>query len=248
MHNVIVIPARLESTRLPHKPLENLGGAPLIARTVAQAKKCRRAERVLVATDATEVAEAVRAHGGDAVLTRADHQSGTDRVAEAIEDTDAELIVNLQGDEPFVEPSDLDALFGALDSVDADMATLRAPIETPADWLDPNVVKVVTRNDGTALYFSRAPIPFDRSEVGGLETVFRHVGVYGYRRAALSRLSAAPTHALERRERLEQLRALALGMRITVLDARTRALGIDTHEDLTRARMRVNELGEAAFP
>jgi len=248
MRTVIVIPARLDSTRLPHKALEILGGVPIIARTAAQARKSRRADRVLIATDAPTIAEAVTAHGGEAVLTREDHASGTDRVAEAVDPLDAELIVNLQGDEPFVDPADLDALFEALETTGADLATLRAPIGTIAEWHDPNVVKVVSRDDGTALYFSRAPIPFDRAESGDVGGAFRHIGVYGYRRSALIRLSQTPAHQLERRERLEQLRALALGMTIAVIDARTDALGIDTKEDLTRARARVEELGEAAFP
>ncbi len=248
MRTVIAIPARLESTRLPNKPLTILGDVPLVARTAAQARKSRRADRVLVATDADAVVAAVTAHGAEAVLTRDDHASGTDRVAEAVAGTDAELVVNLQADEPFVDPADLDALFDVLEDTGADLATLRAPIEGPAEWRDPNVVKVVCRDDGTALYFSRAAVPYDRARSDDVAGVYRHVGVYGYRREALVRLSRAPVHALERREGLEQLRALALGMSIAVIDSRSGSLGIDTAEDLTRARARVAELGEAAFP
>jgi 3-deoxy-manno-octulosonate cytidylyltransferase (CMP-KDO synthetase) len=244
----IVIPARLAATRLPGKPLVELGGLPLIVRVERQARKARLAARVLVATDAREVLDAVSRHGGDAVMTGTQHASGTDRVAEVAARIDAEILVNLQGDEPFLQPSDLDAVIDALMASDADMATLRVPIDDHDDLDDPNVVKVVCRDDGRALYFSRAPIPFDRDKDLHGPGAHRHLGIYAYRRAALERLAATPVHPLERRERLEQLRALATGMTIAVCDGRTTARGIDTREDLAWARARVEKLGEDAFP
>lgn len=244
----IVIPARLAATRLPRKPLLDLGGLPLVVRVERQARRARTASRVLVATDATEILEAVTRHGGTAVMTSTEHSSGTDRVAEAASNLDADILVNLQGDEPFLEPTDLDAVVTALEEGGADMATLRVPVDNIADLTNPSVVKVVSRDDGRALYFSRAAIPYDRGGEGGVRGVYRHLGIYAYRRAALEKLAAAPVHALERRERLEQLRALAIGMTIAVADGRTTGRGIDTEDDLVRARARVEELGEAAFP
>jgi 3-deoxy-manno-octulosonate cytidylyltransferase (CMP-KDO synthetase) len=248
MRTAIVIPARLGATRLPNKPLAELGGVPLVICTARQARKCRVAGRIIIATDDATIARAAKAHGIEAMMTRADHPSGTDRVAEAVTGLEAEWVLNLQGDEPFIDPADLDALFTALAQSGADLATLRAPLADAADLANPNVVKVVCRDDGLALYFSRAPIPFERAQTGSVTQVFRHLGVYGYRRAALLRLARTPPHPLELRESLEQLRALAIGLSIAVVTARTVSRGIDTPEDLTWARKRVQEMGDAAFP
>ncbi|MBI5509354.1 MAG: 3-deoxy-manno-octulosonate cytidylyltransferase [Deltaproteobacteria bacterium] len=248
MRTAIVIPARLAATRLPNKPLALLGDTPLVVRTMRQAMKCRSATRVIVATDSDAIAAAVRAHGGTPMLTRAEHSSGTDRIAEVAADLDVDLVLNLQGDEPFVDPGDLETVIDGLASQTVEMATLKAPVEDDDALQNPNVVKVVSRDDHQALYFSRAPIPFARHGGAPLTGVWRHVGVYGYRKDALLRLAATPPHFLEQREGLEQLRALALGFRILVLAARGRARGIDTEDDLLWARARVSELGEAAFP
>lgn len=248
MRTAIVIPARLEATRLPGKPLVALGELPLVVRVHRQARKVRGVDHVLVATEAPEVKAVVEASGGVAVLTRADHASGTDRIAEAIHGLDADLIINLQGDEPFIEPDDLAQVANALRTSDADLVTLRRPMTQRDELLDPSVVKVVCADDGRALYFSRAPIPFDRTGDHRVDGTYRHVGVYGYRRSALQRIVAAPPHPLEQREGLEQLRALALGMKIVLIDGKTHARGIDTPADLEAARRRVAELGEAAFP
>ncbi len=248
MRTAIVIPARLGATRLPRKPLAPLGGMPLVARTARQAQKCQHGGHVIVATDSAEIAAALAPFGLHTELTRADHASGTDRVAEVTERLGLERVVNLQGDEPFIDPRDLDALFDALER--GPLATLSAPIDERGELDNPNVVKVVTRDDGRALYFSRAPIPYERAQTGAVALVRRHVGVYAYHRDALLRLSAAPPHPLEQREALEQLRALALGMDILVLPSLGRDIGIsiDTAEDLRAAQERVEELGEAAFP
>ncbi len=248
MRTAIIIPARLAATRLPNKPLALLGDKPVVVRTLAQAQKCLHVDVVAVATDSEAIAAAVRAHGGMAVMTAAHHTCGTERVAEAAQALDVDLVVNLQGDEPFIDPRDLDTVIAGLRSRDVEMATLSAPITELADFLNPNVVKVVTRSDDTALYFSRAPIPYERAQTGSLDNARRHVGVYGYRRSALKTLAAAPPHPLEKRESLEQLRALAMGMRILVLPAVAVTRGIDTPEDLTWAQARFALAGEAAFP
>jgi 3-deoxy-manno-octulosonate cytidylyltransferase (CMP-KDO synthetase) len=247
MRILIVIPARLQATRLPNKPLAPLGGLPLVVRVARQAQKARRASGVIIATDAPEVREAAAKHGLEARLTSAAHQSGTDRVAEIARGTDCDAVLNVQGDEPFIEPRDLDDLCDAL-AKGAEMVTLWAPLER-GEHADPNVVKVVTDDAGRALYFSRATIPFTRDGGNaGQELGKKHVGVYGYRRGVLERLVSAPVHPLEACEKLEQLRALALGVPITVLAARTRARGIDTPDDLRWAQERIDRLGEAAFP
>ena len=248
MRTAIVIPARLAATRLPDKPLALIGGRPLVVRTLLQAQKCRGVDTVIVATDSPAIFTAVRSHGGTAMMTRADHASGTDRVAEVVHAIDAELVVNLQGDEPFVNPRDLETIIAGLKRDVTGLVTLRAPIGNTADFASPNVVKVVVNADDLALYFSRAPIPFERQQRGDLTGVWRHVGVYGYRREALFELAETSPQPLEIREGLEQLRALTLGIPILVLPAETLARGIDTAEDLAWARARYEELGEAAFP
>jgi 3-deoxy-D-manno-octulosonate cytidylyltransferase len=248
MRTAIVIPARLASIRLPGKPLAVLGGLPLVVRVWQQACKAKNVDEVVVATDDAAIAQIVRVHGGTAMMTRADHASGTDRCAEAARELGAELVINLQGDEPFVVPADLAALFNSLEHDDVEVTTLKAPIASPEEFLSRSVVKVVCRSDDLALYFSRAPVPFDQTGTHSLDNCFRHVGVYGYRREALERLCQMPLHPLEARESLEQLRALALGMRIKVLVAQTRGVGIDTPEDLKQAQARIDAVGEAAFP
>ena len=238
MLRAIVIPARLEAQRLPRKPLVELGGEPLIARVWRRAKASKVADRVVVATDAEDVARVIRERGGEAILTRASHPSGTDRVAEAAAAIGADEVVNLQGDEPFFPPERLDDLFARLSTDDVDWVTLATPLASEEERADPNVVKVVTAGD-RALYFSRAPIPHCRDGAGGEVPGLRHIGVYGYRREALERFVRAPPHPLERCERLEQLRALAIGLRIVVVPCESFERGIDTPQDLERARRHI---------
>ena len=253
MRSVIVIPARMAATRLPDKPLAVLGGLPLVVQVARQAHKSR-ADHVVIATDSDAVRWAAKEHNIAAVLTHPHHPSGSDRVLEAISHSaaDADIVINLQGDEPFIDPRDLNGLIDRLaDTVStADMATLRTPITDVQSWHDTNTVKVVSDDQGRALYFSRAPIPFARDTEQGADTagLFRHIGVYAYRRAALEAFCAAPVHALEAREKLEQLRALALGLTIAVVDAHSVGRGIDTPDDLRWAQARVERLGAAAFP
>lgn len=233
-----VIPARWGSTRFPGKSLAPILGKPLIQRVVERAREAASLDRLLVATDDARIARAAEAAGVEAVMTRSDHPSGTDRMAEALAGTDAEIAVNIQGDEPLIDPGLIDRLVETLVS-DAswDMATAATPISSEAELNDPSVVKVVWDRRGCALYFSRAPIPFARDSDGAMSNeacYWRHVGVYAYRRTFLDGFVAAAPSVLERIEKLEQLRALHLGARIAVLQTRDSGIGVDTPEDVRR--------------
>lgn len=242
----VVIPARLASTRLPNKPLADIGGKPMIVR-VAERAHASSAKRTVVATDAPEVAAACAAHGIEAVITRADHPSGTDRLAEVatwLGLPDDAIVVNVQGDEPLIEPSLIDAVAELLlQRPEAAMSTAAHAIDTMADFVNPNVVKVVLDRQGLALYFSRAPIPWWRDGfaqgVTQLPPVapLRHIGIYGYRAGFLRgfpKLAAAP---IEDAEALEQLRALWHGYRIAVhVTQQAPGSGVDTPQDLARVR------------
>ncbi len=237
----VVIPARYGSSRLPGKPLAEIAGRPMIAWVYERALGSG-ADEVIVATDDARIAAACERYGGRAVLTRAEHASGTDRIAELAERLgwpDDRIVVNVQGDEPRLPPELVRQVAGLLAArPDAGVATLVTPIESEAELGDPNVVKVVTDRAGNALYFSRAPIPWPRDGGAGHEGLLRrHVGIYAYRAAALRAITAEPPCALELAERLEQLRVLWLGQRIAVADALTRPpRGVDTPEDLAAAR------------
>lgn len=240
----VIIPARYASTRLPGKPLLDLGGQPMIVRVVEAARRCG-AERVVVATDDTRIHAAVTRFGAEAVMTRADHASGTDRLAEAIGmlglDDDA-IVVNLQGDEPLMDAALLRQVAGALAArPDAGMATACHAIASREEFLNPNVVKVVTDHQGYALYFSRAPIPWPRDAMAGKATAplkaFRHIGLYAYRAGFVARYAAWPACPLEVTESLEQLRVLWQGGKIAVVEAdQAPPGGVDTPEDLERVR------------
>jgi 3-deoxy-manno-octulosonate cytidylyltransferase (CMP-KDO synthetase) len=236
-----VIPARLGATRLPRKPLRLLAGIPLVVRVLERVAALRVADRCIVATDSQEIVDEIERAGGEAVLTDTAHASGTDRVAEVVARPDVrgfDAIVNVQGDEPFVSAA---AVRGALAQVtEHGFALGTAALRARSDVLQrPDVVKVVTADDGAALYFSRAPIPFLREASDAAERdarVLHHVGVYAYTPDALARWVALPVHPLERIERLEQLRPLANGMRmgVAITDDTARS-GIDTEEDLALA-------------
>ena len=240
-----IIPARLHSTRLPEKALQDLGGAPLIVRVLERVRSASALQDVWVATDSERIVEAVVAAGGRALLTSADHQSGLDRVAEAARllsdapDSDPDqVLINIQGDEPFVSPQGLEHLVRLFDRREVRMATLAAPFINRDEVEDPNRVKVVIDREGRALYFSREPIP---SGYGPIATPLLHLGVYGYRRTTLLELAALPPAPLERAERLEQLRALWNGIQIDVAVGDYHSIGIDTPEDLAQARARWEE-------
>jgi 3-deoxy-manno-octulosonate cytidylyltransferase (CMP-KDO synthetase) len=240
----IIIPARYASTRLPGKPLLDIGGRPMIARVVDCARASGAAS-VVVATDDERIRDAVQTFGAEVVMTRADHASGTDRLAEAIEslglDDDA-IVVNLQGDEPLMPPRlirEVAALLAAHPK--AVMATACHAITSREDFLNPNVVKVVTDHEGHALYFSRAPIPWPRELMAGQGgaplKAFRHIGLYAYRAGFVARYAAWPACPLETSESLEQLRVLWHGEKIAVAEAdEAPAAGVDTPDDLERVR------------
>ena len=236
MNAVVVIPARYASSRLPAKPLLNETGKYLIQHVHEQAAKAERVSGVIVATDDRRIFDAVASFGGRAVMTREDHASGTDRIAEVAATLDADIVVNLQGDEPQFDPADLDRLTDLLvaDS-GVGMATLATPLRNAADYLNPNVVKVVCDDGGRALYFSRRPIPTVRDgdpDFARTPPLFlQHLGVYAYRREVLLTLAATPPHPLEQAEKLEQLRALARGISIKVGVIPTAHRGVDTPED-----------------
>jgi 3-deoxy-manno-octulosonate cytidylyltransferase (CMP-KDO synthetase) len=236
VNTAIVIPARFASSRLPGKPLLRQTGKYLIQHVYERACQAKCAERVVVATDDPRIVAAVKSFGGNAVMTRRDHASGTDRVAEAARYLQADIIVNVQADEPTVEPDDLDLLVGLLRrDADAAMATLAVPFNRMEDWRDPNRVKVVCDGSGRALYFSRSPIPFVRDEQPDLAArpprFLQHLGLYAYRRDFLFRLAGEPPSMLEKMEKLEQLRALAMGCAIQVGIASQASVGVDTLAD-----------------
>jgi 3-deoxy-manno-octulosonate cytidylyltransferase (CMP-KDO synthetase) len=235
---IAIIPARYASTRLPGKPLLAETGRPLIQHVVEAAQRARRLDRVIVATDDARIAGAVRAFGGEVAMTRADHPSGTDRVAEvAAGMTSAHIIVNLQGDEPEVSAEALDRVVRLLqDDPSVPMATLATPIHDEAVYRDPACVKVVCSRAGRALYFSRSPIPLyrDRLPSRGAPLGLLHLGLYAYRRDFLLALSNLPPSPLEQAEKLEQLRVLEAGYAIAVETVEESGVGIDTPEDYQR--------------
>jgi len=244
----VLVPARLASTRLPDKPLADIAGVPMVAR-VAQRAAQSGAARVVVAADHASILAACQTHGVEAILTRQDHPSGSDRLAEACEqlglDGDA-VVVNVQGDEPLIDPALIDAVAAALLArPDAAMSTAVHAIDSVADYLNPNVVKAVLDAQGNALYFSRAPIPWwrDGAAPGVPPTQLpspaplRHIGIYGYRAGFVRRFPSLPPSPLETIEALEQLRALWHGHRIAVhVSDAAPGLGVDTPEDLARVR------------
>jgi 3-deoxy-manno-octulosonate cytidylyltransferase (CMP-KDO synthetase) len=234
---LVLIPARMASTRLPNKPLLDIAGLPMIVHVLRRAEEAAIG-RVAVATDSPEIAEMVKAHGGEAVMTRPDHPSGSDRIFEAAEALDprreTEIVVNLQGDFPTISPQNIRDVLPPLADSAVDIATLAAEIHTEEESLNPNVVKAVGSSLGgrrmRALYFTRATAPH------GDGPRYHHIGLYAYRYAALERFVKLPPSPLERQERLEQLRALEAGMRIDITVVDTVPRGVDTPTDLETTR------------
>jgi 3-deoxy-manno-octulosonate cytidylyltransferase (CMP-KDO synthetase) len=232
---VAVIPARYASTRFPGKPLADLAGRPLIEHVYRRVAECRAVDRVIVATDDERISRVVESFGGRVQMTNPAHVSGTDRVAEAIRGVDCELVVNVQGDEPMIEPEMIDQALAPFDRPSVQMSTLRRRIESRADFLSSHVTKVVVDRDGHALYFSRTPIPYHRDTGAPLEA-WKHVGLYVYRRRFLLEFARMAPTPLERCEALEQLRAIEHGVRIAVVETRFDTISVDTPEDLERVR------------
>ncbi len=254
---VVVIPARFASTRFPGKPLAPISGKPMIQHVYERALGSCLATDVIVATDSQPVFEAVLAFGGKALMTSASHLSGTDRIAEAARTMNYDIIVNVQGDEPLIRPEMIDDVIAVLDDSRASVGTLAIRIRDPREIFDPNAVKVVFDEDGFALYFSRAAIPYHRDLIASEEIgaaahrpaasayrlldaeagdlfMYKHIGIYSYRKDALIRLSDLPPSRLEMIEKLEQLRAIENGLRIRVKETIHETIGVDTPEDLER--------------
>lgn len=233
MNILCVIPARYSSTRLPGKPLAEIAGKPMIQHVYERARLAKRPGRVLVATDHPLVYDSVKEFGGDVIMTSPDHPTGTDRLAEVAEQfPEVDLIINVQGDEPLIPPEIIDQLAAAFDdSQDVQMATLMTEMEE-SEYNTPSAVKVITDLQGHALYFSRSLIPFPRNDAG--VPIYKHIGIYAYRRDfLLTYANLAPT-PLEQTESLEQLRALEHGYRIKVLKTDFKSIGVDTMEDLEK--------------
>jgi len=233
---VIVIPARYGSTRLAGKPLISLAGKLMIQRVYERAKLAEKADRVIVATDDERVVKAVEEFGGEARMTRTDHRTGTERVAEVAAHVAGEVFVNVQGDEPLLDPAAVDTAVNALlEQPAAAISTVATPIKTPADIMDPNVVKTVLDFENYALYFSRAPIPWVRDAASKMQVRhLKHLGLYAFQRDALLEYPTLPQGELERVEQLEQLRWLENGWRIRVAEVEHDAVSVDVPEDVAR--------------
>lgn len=243
MKTLCVIPARYASTRLPGKPLADICGKPMIVRVYERAVQAKRLDDVVVATDDQRVKTAVESHGGKAVMTRVDHSTGTDRLTEVVTAAPYDgydLIINVQGDEPLIEPELIDSLAREFEQdEELMMATVKTAITEEAEQKNPNNVKVVTDKNGYALYFSRSLLPYPRYQKG--VPVYKHIGIYAYRRDFLLKYAAMEPTALEETEALEQLRALENGYKIKVIETHHRFVGVDTPEDLAK----VNEIYSA---
>lgn len=244
MKAIGVIPARWASTRLPGKSLVLLGGKSMIQRVVERARQASLLETVVVATDDQRIVDAVHAFGAEAVMTCADHPSGTDRIAEVMVAREADLVVNIQGDEPLLNPLLIDRLVAAMqENADWDMGTAASPVTSEEDLKNPAVVKVVWDQSHRALYFSRSVIPMvrDGNPLASNHLHWRHIGIYAYRPAFLRRLVETPPCPLEEAEKLEQLRALYLGARMGVLETDEVSVGVDTPADVEQVEQWLKE-------
>jgi 3-deoxy-manno-octulosonate cytidylyltransferase (CMP-KDO synthetase) len=240
---VVVIPARYGSTRLPGKPLVLLAGKTMIQRVYERAKLAQRADQVIVATDDERIVKAGEEFGGEARITRRDHRTGTERVAEVAAHVEGDVFVNVQGDEPLLDPAAVDSAIGALlEEPQASISTVATPIKVPADIMDPNVVKTVLDFDGNALYFSRAPIPWVRDTANKVQVRhLKHLGLYVFQRDALLEYPTLPQGELERIEQLEQLRWMENGWKIRVAEVEHDAVSVDVPEDVARVEKLLQE-------
>ena len=244
MKAIAVIPARYDSVRFPGKMLANRTGKPLVQHVYERARQAKLPERVLIATDDDRIVRAVKAFGGEVVMTRRDHSNGTSRIAEVAANLDAPIVVNVQGDEPEMEPHNIDlAIETLIKHPECPVATVASPFEADEDQSSPNIVKVVLDSRGRALYFSRAAIPFDRDRAGVKR--LKHVGLYVYRREFLAQYVTLPPMPLEKAEQLEQLRILENGFSIAVAIGKSRSQGIDTPEQYEAFVQRANRTSPA---
>ena len=243
MKKVIIIPARLDSSRLPKKVLLDLNGKTVLQRVYEQCLKVKNADGVYIATDSLEIKEVCETFTDNVIITKSTHQSGTDRIGEAILSIDCDIVINVQGDEPFIEPSLIEALVNSFSNSDILMSSAMSKINNVKDLQNTNVVKVVTDLHNNALFFSRSLIPFPRdvkeistaNEVIEESQFFRHIGIYGYRKDFLLHFVNLEQSYLEKVEKLEQLRALENGFKIKMIEASSSLIGIDTQEDYEEA-------------
>ncbi len=242
MKTIGVIPARLTSTRLKEKVLQPIAGKPMIEHVYERAKKAKRLTDLIVACDDEKILKAVQKFGGKAVLTDKNHLSGSDRIAEAVKDLNVDIVINIQGDEPLIDPNVIDQLADALlKDKEAVMATVIKKFGAKEDVSNPNVVKAVVDQEQNALYFSRSVIPRDRNNQG--VTYYKHLGIYAYRKDFLLKITKLPKSKLELAESLEQLRVLEAGYKIKTIETKSETVGVDTMEDLKRVEKILNELG-----
>jgi len=241
---IVVIPARFGSTRLPGKPLISLAGKSMIERVYERAKLAARVNRVIVATDDERIVKAVEAFGGEARMTRSEHRTGTERVAEVAAREQGDVFVNVQGDGPLLDPNAIDvAVNSLLEEPQASISTVATPIKTPGDIMDPNVVKAVLDFDGNAIYFSRAPIPWVRDTASKIQVRhLKHLGLYVFQRDALLEYPTLPQGELERVEQLEQLRWMENGWKIRVAEVEHDAISVDVPEDVARVEKLLEKL------
>jgi 3-deoxy-manno-octulosonate cytidylyltransferase (CMP-KDO synthetase) len=246
MKSIIVIPARYDASRFPGKSLARIEGRPMIQWVWEAASRSRLTEQVVVATDDDRIADVAAKFGADVIMTRKSHRSGTDRMAEVADKIPAQLYINVQGDEPLLSPGAVDDLIrGMMESPRVPIGTLAHRIETEAEWRSPEVVKVTTNRHGEALYFSRSPLPFQRT-FDARAKLLRHVGIYAFRARALATFVSLKPSPLEIAESLEQLRALEYGLTIQVIETKYRCLGVDTPADLARVEAALRQQSKAA--
>jgi 3-deoxy-manno-octulosonate cytidylyltransferase (CMP-KDO synthetase) len=235
MNIIGIIPARYASTRFPGKPLIDIGGKSMIQRVYEQCKQAETLSDVIVATDDERIAQHVKSFGGKVVMTKPEHQSGTDRCAEVIQTYTGlcDAVINIQGDEPFIDPTQIDALAFAFHEPHVQLATMKKKMTAEADIQNPNMVKVISNHQGEAIYFSRSPIPYRRNPETQIE-YFKHIGIYGYRKAALLEITQLPAGRLEMAENLEQLRWIEHNYCIALVETAIENIAIDTPDDLAR--------------
>ncbi|PAW93414.1 3-deoxy-manno-octulosonate cytidylyltransferase [Mucilaginibacter sp. MD40] len=244
MKTVIVIPARLQSTRLPRKVLLDLGGKPVIQRVYESCARAKLHHEIWIAADSREVMDTCLRFTSNVVMTSEHHPSGTDRIAEVMNTVEADLVINVQGDEPFFDAGIIDRLITAMQQTDAAMASVCAPVVDQAELHNPNLVKVITDVNGYAIYFSRFAIPFSRDkEVTDVSVYRKHMGIYAYRTTFLKEFITMPVSFLEASEKLEQLRAIENGYKIKMIEVKSIEKGIDTPEDLELARKKIKDNG-----
>lgn len=243
LHVIAMIPARLQATRFPRKLLQDLGGKSVIARTYLNTKATGLFNDVMVVTDSQEIYDDIKSHGGQVIMSQTEHSCGSDRIAEAVESIDTDIVLNVQGDEPFTDKDSLEQLLNVFYQNDAeqiDLASLMTPLDDEADIQNPNYVKVIVNQQNFALYFSRSPVPYHRNQSISVP-YYRHKGIYAFRKQAILDFSKLPMLGLEAAEQIECIRFLEYGKTIKMVETEENSFGIDTPQDLERAKAFLNQ-------